>query len=105
MAIEFKELPDVGLADDSSDRVIWEYCQANKCILITADRSANDAEESFEYIIRQSGNDTSLPFVTIADPNHVAKDRDYATRCAFKLLDYLDRMDELAGTGRIYLSA
>jgi hypothetical protein len=45
----------------------------------------------------------SLPVVTIGDADRVLRDRDYAEKVAERLLDYLMRIDEVRGAGRIYV--
>ncbi len=40
--------------------------------------------------------------MTLADPRRVTRDRLYAQQVAKRLLDYLMRIDEVRGTGRIF---
>jgi hypothetical protein len=44
----------------------------------------------------------SLPVVTIGDPQRVIRDPAYARECAISLLDALDRIEMLRGTGRLF---
>ena len=44
-----------------------------------------------------------LPVFTIGDLNRFQDNRDYAERVLIKLYDYLSRLDEVRGTGRLYL--
>ena len=103
--VQFRELEDMNLADNSTDREIWRFCQENNILLITGDRSENDGEHSLGQIIRRFGGSNSLPVVTIGDPKRIVNDRDYAESCAARLLDYLLDIDGLRGTGRLYLSS
>ena len=45
----------------------------------------------------------SLPDVTISDQDRVLQDRIYAEKVAVKLLEYLIRIDEVRGAGRLYV--
>ncbi len=56
-----------------------------------------------EATIRNENQPDSLPVFTIADTNRVLQDRLYAEAVAERLLDYLMRIDEVRGTGRIYV--
>jgi hypothetical protein len=53
--------------------------------------------------IQSENQPDSLPVVTIADQDRVLRDRTYAEAVAVRLLDYLMRIDEFRGTGRIYV--
>ena len=44
-----------------------------------------------------------LPVVTISDQDRVLQDRIYAEKVAVKLLEYLIRIDEVRGAGRLYV--
>jgi hypothetical protein len=70
--------------------------------LITANRNADEAD-SLEMVIRAENRPDSLPAVTIANPKRVLKDRIYAEKAAEILLDYLMRIDDFRGAGRIYV--
>lgn len=89
------------LAPDASDRAVWFACQAADVVLITADR--NGLRDSLELVIRDHGEPTSLPVLTLADPQRLLRDRGYLEDCALRLLDYLERMDSLRGTGRLFI--
>jgi hypothetical protein len=41
--------------------------------------------------------------VTIASVPHLRKSREYADRVIEKLLDFLERMETLRGSGRLYV--
>jgi len=69
--------------------------------LVTANRNA-DTADSLERVIRAENQPDSLPVLTLADPRRVERDRAYAERTAERILDYLLRIDELRGSGRLY---
>ena len=45
----------------------------------------------------------SLPVMTLADPQRISRDSAYAHEVARKVLDFLDRIESLRGTGRLFL--
>jgi hypothetical protein len=104
--LRFMHLEEAGLRDTSTDREILAWCLSEDAILITADRNASDGEESLDFIISEICDETSMPVMTIGNPNRVTKDRDrvYAEECTFWLLFYLQKIDELRGTRRLWLS-
>ena len=46
---------------------------------------------------------SSLPVLTITDPGLVLTDRDYAERVATQVLEYLLDLDNVRGTGRLFV--
>jgi len=50
-----------------------------------------------------SNEASSLPVVTLANAVRIITDRIYAEKAAEKLLDYLTRIDDFRGAGRIYV--
>lgn len=53
LSIQFVMLEEAGLAIDSTDRVIWQFAQANQMLLLTANRNAK-GENSLEQTIREA---------------------------------------------------
>jgi len=70
---------------------------------VTNNRNEDDAE-SLQATISARNTLDSLPVLTIADTERLRSSRDYAERVAESLLDVLLRIDELRGTGRLYLA-
>jgi hypothetical protein len=56
-----------------------------------------------EATIRAENQPSSLPVITIADADRMLHDRLYAEKVAETLLDYLLRIDEVRGAGRLYV--
>ena len=57
---------DLGLPLDASDREVWEVCQREHVVLVTANR--NDAgPESLEATIQHQNTPQSLPVFTLAN--------------------------------------
>lgn len=99
--IEFLGFDVLRLPIDAPDRVVWATCQSAGVVLITGNRSGGP--ESLDDAIRELSTPESLPTLTLADPRRVMLDRDHADAVALGLLDILDRIDELRGTGRLFL--
>jgi hypothetical protein len=93
---------DLGLAPDVVDSILWQQCQDEQVILITANRNAA-GPDSLEVMLRSRNTPESLPVFTLADPDRVLHSRDYAERVVERLLDYLLDIDQYRGTGRLYL--
>ena len=95
-------LADLGLPSDASDRAVWEACQREQVILLTANR--NDAgPDSLEATIQQYNTPASLPVFTLANEQRVLRNRLYAAAVAYQLLECLFDIDRYRGTGRLYV--
>ena len=92
----------LGLSDIASDALIWRTCQREGLVLITGNRN-DDGPDSLEATIRNENQPESLPVITIGDADRVLRDRLYAENVAERLLDYLMRIDEVRGVGRLYV--
>lgn len=93
---------DIGLAETAKDSEVWRLRQSNQWILLTANRNKEDAE-SLEAVLQRDNHARALPVMTLADTDSVRCNKDYAERIAEKLLTYLLEIDNLRGTGRLYL--
>ncbi len=102
LSLDVLSFRDVNLSRESSDAVVWQTCQQEQLILVTANRNAAGSD-SLEMTLRAQNTATSLPVFTIANEKRVFQSRDYAERVAVKLLDYLLDIDRVRGTGRLYL--
>ena len=101
LALRFVEFADLGLARDASDRVVWQTCQEVGAVLMTGNRASGD--NSLEQTIQDHAGTDSLPVVTIGDPQRLVRDWAYASECAMRLLDLLERIETLRGTGRLFI--
>src|SRR5262245_56486588 len=101
LELRFREFEDLGLARNASDRAVWQTCQAAGAVLITANRAGG--AHSLDQVIRDLSTNSSLPVITIADPQRMVRDHAYRQEAAFRLLDYLDRIESLRGTGRLFI--
>ena len=102
LGLVLRRFEDVGLSASSTDLEVWNVCQAEQLILITDNRNL-DSEDSLEATIRRNNTPESLPVFTIADMNEFRTDSSYVERVVEALYDYLLRIDEVRGTGRLYL--
>lgn len=102
LGLVLRRFDDLGLSPSASDREIWQRCQAERLVLVTDNRN-DDSPESLGATIRQLGTAESLPVFTIANLRKLASDRVYAERVVASFYDYLLRIDEVRGTGRLYL--
>lgn len=93
---------DVGLSIDARDAEIWQLCQEQGYVLITSNRNC-EGDDSLETTIRSRGRGDSLPVLTLADPERLRHDRQYAGRVATSLLQTLLDLDAVRGAGRLYL--
>jgi hypothetical protein len=100
--LSLRTFRDLGLALDVSDAVLWQVCQQEQLILITANRN-HDGPDSLEAAIRAHNTPQSLPLFTIGRQQEIQHSKVYAERVAAQLLDYLLNIDRVRGTGRLYL--
>ncbi len=102
LGLSVLSFPALGLALDSSDAVVWRICQREELVLITGNRNRR-GPDSLEAVIQRENQPDSLPVVTIASADRVLEDRLYAEEVAERILDYLMRIDEVRGAGRLYV--
>ncbi len=91
----------IGLAFDSNDRTVWRFAQAQHMVLLTANRNMNE-EDSLEQTIREENTPTSLPVLTIGNPNRISQ-RTYREDMALRLAEIAIDLDSYLGMGRIYI--
>ena len=102
LGLSVVSFPALGLSYNASDALIWRTCQREGLVLITGNRN-NDGADSLEATTRNENLMDSLPVVTLADADRILQDRLYAEAVAVRLLDYLTRIDEVRGVGRLYV--
>ena len=99
---EIESFERLGIPPDTPDTELWELCQQHEIVLVTGNRNA-EGDNSLEEAINRRGTPQSLPVVTIADPDRLMRDRDYADRAAAQLIEYLLDLENLRGAGRLYV--
>ncbi len=93
---------DVGMAADAPDSAVWQRCQAEGFVLITSNRNAR-GPDSLQETIRLHNTSTCLPVFTVGNAQQIFNSRAYADKIIEKLLDYIDGIDLLLETGRLFL--
>jgi hypothetical protein len=101
LELQFVELKDVELPPDAPDVAVWRRSQEVGALLITGNRSSG--EDSLDQTIAEPAGPESLPVLTIGDPRRVIRDPVYARECALSLLDFVERIETLRGTGRLFI--
>jgi hypothetical protein len=102
LGLALRRFEDVGLAPNASDVEVWQRCQAHQLILITDNRN-DGSSDSLTAAIRNFNTPASLPVFTIADIDKFGSSRDYEEQVLLSLYDYLLRIDDVRGTGRLFL--
>jgi hypothetical protein len=93
---------DLGLPLNATDRQVWQACQSQQIVLVTANRNAA-GPDSLEATIQSLNDPSSLPVLTLADERRILRDKSYALRALDRLLEYLFDLDRFRGTGRLYI--
>ena len=101
LELQFLALQDIGLPTDAPDGAVWHRSQDVGALLITGNRSSG--EGSLDQTIAEQAGPESLPILTIGDPRRVIRDPVYARECAISLLDFVERIETLRGTGRLFI--
>jgi hypothetical protein len=101
LGASFTDFESLGLPRDAADRIVWQSCQAAEVILVTGNRAGGP--DSLDQVIRDLADENSLPVLTIADQRRVARDSAYANVTALRMLDFLERIESLRGTGRLFI--
>ena len=100
--LSVRTFADLSLTATASDAAVWHMCQREQAVLITGNRN-NEGDDSLEATIQAHNTPTSLPVMTIADPNEVVHNWQYAHQIVESLLQYLLDIDKVRGAGRLWL--
>jgi hypothetical protein len=101
LPVRFFTFKEVGLPTDTNDRAVWQFSQTNLMILITANRNMKGSD-SLEQTMRQENKPTSLPILTISNPDRF-DESEYRQRCATRLIEILLYLENYLGAGRIFI--
>jgi predicted nuclease of predicted toxin-antitoxin system len=99
--IEFVTFREVGLSKNSSDRVVWDYAQANQMMVLTANRNMK-GKDSLEQVMRDSNSLDSFPIVTIGDMSRI-DETEYREQCVDRLVEIVINIDNYMGAGRLFI--
>jgi hypothetical protein len=100
--LQVETFHNLGLDKEVSDAVLWRLCQEKQLLLITCNRN-KDQPDSLQAVIEMENTPECLPVFTLADPDRVLESNAYADRVAERLLQYLLEIDNVRGSGRLYL--
>ncbi|MBP0019419.1 MAG: ACP S-malonyltransferase [Cyanobacteria bacterium SBLK] len=101
LSIRFLTFQEIGLPMDSSDRVVWQFTQTHQMILITANRNMK-GNDSLEQTIREENTPTSLPILTVSNPDRL-DESSYRQKCVTRLIEILLDLENYRGVGRIFI--
>lgn len=102
LVIQVESFMSLGVPTNTPDVELWQVCQAQEIVLITGNRNRAD-RASLETTIQTANTPESLPVLTIAEPQRILSSRTYAERAVERLVEYLIDVENLRGTGRLYL--
>ncbi len=100
--IQFINFSEIELPSNSNDRIVWQFAQKNKMILLTANRSMKE-QDSLEQVIREENTSNSLPVITIGNPDKILTESDYRERCIERLIEIVIDIDIYMGARRIFI--
>lgn len=101
LPIQMVMFADVGLAPDSDDRTVWRFAQAHRMLLLTNNRSANEAD-SLEQTIQEENTSSALPVLTVGNVGRVREKR-YREQCTERIIEIIVALDNYLGTGRLFI--
>ena len=102
LTYNIESFESLGIPYNTSDLDLWRICQERQIVLITGNRN-KVGPDSLEHTIQQFNAPSRLPVLTVGAPNRILSSRDYAQRVVSRLLEYLIDVDNIRGTGRLYL--
>ena len=102
LEVRYVTFTDLELDSADSDAVVWHRCQERAALLLTNNRN-DDGPDSLEATIRVHNTPQSLPVFTIRDAESILASADYAEQVIDRLFRYLLELDNIRGTGRLFL--
>jgi hypothetical protein len=100
--LRYLTFADIGLNPADKDSLVWQRCQEYSVFLLTNNRRKDEAD-SLEATIREQNTSESLPVFTLGEADNLLTDDEYADRVIDRLYRYLFEIDNIRGTGRLYL--
>ncbi len=102
ISTRFVTLEEMSLSVKSDDRVVWQFAQSNRMILLTANRRMK-GKNSLEQVLRRENTATSLPVITLGDANRFLQDSDYREGCINRFLEIVFYIENYMGVGRLFI--
>jgi hypothetical protein len=102
LAVRVASFASLGVPPNTPDADLWRLCQTRQILLITGNRN-EEGPASLEATLQAANTPTSLPVLTLSEPQRVFSSHAYARRVVERLVEYLIDVENLRGTGRLYL--
>jgi len=102
LQLHFLSFSDLGLDPSDPDDVVWSRCQERQVLLLTNNRN-DDGPKSLQSTIQRLNQPHSLPVFTIGNADSILTSAEYADRVIDRLLRYLLELDNVRGTGRLFI--
>jgi hypothetical protein len=102
LQVTVRTFDEIGLDVRARDDVVWQVCQERGILLVTGNRNEG-ASDSLEATLLARNTVTSLPVLTLANPDRLITDHTYAEQAAMRLMDVLLYLDDYRGSGRLWL--
>jgi hypothetical protein len=102
LVVRVESFESLRLPLNASDAQLWRLCQTHQILLVTGNRN-QEGPESLAAVIQAENTPFSLSVLTIGEPERIFSRGTYAHRVAERLMEYLVDIDNLRGTGRLYL--
>jgi hypothetical protein len=100
--VQFVTFDEMNLSIDSDDRVVWQLAQANRMILLTANRSMK-GKDSLEQVMREENTSESLPVITVSNADRLLNNSEYRGRCVESLIEIVLDIETYLGARRIFI--
>ena len=99
--LRYVHFADVGLAPSTLDSMVWDTCQKEELVLITDNRNMKGTD-SLEQTMREEGDSTSLPVITVGSSVRL-KEAAYRAACATRLVEIILDLGIYRGAHRLYI--
>jgi hypothetical protein len=102
LELRYLTFADLGLDAADVDAAVWTRCQERQALLITNNRN-DDGPDSLSATIRIRNTPQSWPVFTLGNADAILAGAEYADQVIDRLLRYLLELENVRGTGRLYL--
>ncbi len=99
--IQFLLFSDVGLPNESTDQVIWNFVQEKQMFLLTNNRNRKGAD-SLQEAIESNTSFESIPVLTIGNVDRIY-DRYYRERSIARIAEIATNLENYRGCGRLFV--
>ncbi len=92
---------EIGLPFNITDRLVWQFAQDHHMLLLTANRNAK-GKDSLERVIRTENTPTSLPVLTIGNPERILE-YNYRELCVERIVEIVIDIQDYMRVGRLFI--